>query len=219
MSFILDLPALITAIGHLGVFAIIFAESGLFVGFFLPGDSLLFTAGLLASEGYLNVALLIFGSVIAAILGDSVGYAFGARLGPKIFSREDSLLFHKKHIERTKKFYEKYGAKTIILARFIPIVRTFAPILAGVGQMRYRTFITYNVIGGVLWAAGVPLAGYILGQTIPGIDRYLIPIVLLIIFLSILPPIIEILREKSRGAYPAPSDDNMAQNLRNDDKI
>ena len=195
MAFI-DLPALITAIGHLGIFAIVFTESGLFIGFFLPGDSLLFTAGLLAAEGYLNLPLLMMGSFVAAVLGDSVGYAFGARVGPKIFSREDSLLFHKKHIERTKKFYEKHGVKTIILARFVPIVRTFAPILAGVGQMRYRTFITYNVIGGVLWAAGVPLAGYILGQTIPNIDRYLIPIVLVIIFLSILPPIIELWRER-----------------------
>ncbi|OGL86515.1 hypothetical protein A3I40_00260 [Candidatus Uhrbacteria bacterium RIFCSPLOWO2_02_FULL_48_12] len=201
MPFNLDLPAFITAIGHLGVFAIIFAESGLFIGFFLPGDSLLFTAGLLASKGYLNLALLVGGSVVSAILGDSVGYAFGRRVGPKIFSREDSILFHKKHIKRTKKFYEKHGAKTIILARFMPIVRTFAPILAGVGEMRYRTFITYNVMGGALWAAGVPMLGYTLGQTIPGIDRYLIPIVLVIIFLSVLPPILEIIRERSKGVH------------------
>src|SRR3989338_5885731 len=201
MPFNIDLPALITAIGHLGVFAIIFAESGLFIGFFLPGDSLLFTAGLLASKGYLNLALLVGGSVVSAILGDSVGYAFGRRVGPKIFSREDSILFHKKHIKRTKKFYEKHGAKTIILARFMPIVRTFAPILAGVGEMRYRTFITYNVMGGALWAAGVPMLGYTLGQTIPGIDRYLIPIVLVIIFLSVLPPILEIIRERSKGVH------------------
>ena len=201
MPFNLDLPAFITAIGHLGVFAIVFAESGLFIGFFLPGDSLLFTAGLLASKGYLNLALLVGGSVVSAILGDSVGYAFGRRVGPKIFSREDSILFHKKHIKRTKKFYEKHGAKTIILARFMPIVRTFAPILAGVGEMRYRTFITYNVMGGALWAAGVPMLGYTLGQTIPGIDRYLIPIVLVIIFLSVLPPILEIIRERSKGVH------------------
>ena len=201
MPFNLDLPAFITAIGHLGVFAIVFAESGLFIGFFLPGDSLLFTAGLLASKGYLNLALLVGGSVVSAILGDSVGYAFGRRVGPRIFSREDSILFHKKHIKRTKKFYEKHGAKTIILARFMPIVRTFAPILAGVGEMRYRTFITYNVMGGALWAAGVPMLGYTLGQTIPGIDRYLIPIVLVIIFLSVLPPILEIIRERSKGVH------------------
>lgn len=201
MSFNFDLPALITAIGHLGVFGIIFAESGLFFGFFLPGDSLLFTAGLLASEGYLSIGLLILGSVVAAIAGDSVGYAFGARVGPKIFSRDDSLLFHKKHVERTKKFYEKYGAKTIVIARFVPIVRTFAPILAGVGQMKYRTFITYNVIGGALWAIGIPLLGYTLGRAIPDIDRYLIPIVLVIIFLSVLPPIVEIWRERARGVH------------------
>lgn len=191
-----DLPILIRAIGHLGIFAIVFAESGLFIGFFLPGDSLLFTAGLLASEGYLNILFLILGSVVAAILGDSVGYAFGARVGPKIFFREDSILFHKKYVERTKKFYDKHGPKTIILARFVPIVRTFAPILAGVGEMRYKTFLTYNIIGGSLWAIGVPILGYVLGRVIPDIDRYLIPIVLVIIFLSVLPPALEILRER-----------------------
>src|SRR3989338_1983266 len=137
---ILDPSFLIQTLGLVGVFAIVFAESGLFFGFFLPGDSLLFTAGILASQGHFNVVLLWLGCMLCAIFGDSVGYAFGKKVGPKIFYREDSFFFHKKHIERTRAFFEKYGKKTIVLARFVPIVRTFAPILAGVGQMEYRTF-------------------------------------------------------------------------------
>lgn len=191
-----DIPALIATVGHLGIFAIIFAESGLFFGFFLPGDSLLFTAGLLASQGYLNLPLLVAGCFAAAVTGDSVGYAFGAHVGPRLFRRDDSLLFHRRHIERTQHFYEAHGPKTILLARFIPVVRTFAPILAGVGQMRYRTFLTYNLVGGAIWAVGIPVLGYTLGQIIPDVDRYLLPIILLIILTSFLPPILEILRSR-----------------------
>lgn len=183
----LDPKFLVATFGLVGVFAIVFAESGLFFGFFLPGDSLLFTAGLLASQGYFSVVLLWLGCMVCAILGDSVGYAFGKKVGPKIFFREDSFFFHKKHIERTRAFYETHGKKTIVLARFVPIVRTFAPILAGVGQMDYRTFLSYNIIGGVLWSTLLVFLGWGLGSAIPSIDRYLLPIVLAIILISFLP--------------------------------
>jgi len=192
----LDPAFLIQTLGVIGVIAIVFAESGLFFGFFLPGDSLLFTAGLLASQGHFNVFLLWIGCMVAAIAGDSVGYAFGKRVGPKLFSREDSLFFHKKHIARTEAFYKKHGKKTIILARFVPIVRTFAPILAGVGSMEYRTFLAYNVIGGIVWSTLLIFLGFVLGSTIPGIDRYLLPIVLLIIALSLIPIVREWYRSK-----------------------
>jgi len=191
-----NLINLIKAVGLLGVFIIVFAESGLLIGFFLPGDSLLFTAGFLASQGYFSVALLIILSFIAAVTGDSVGYAFGKNIGPKLFKREDSLLFKKDNIKKAQSYYDKYGVKTIILARFIPIVRTFAPIVAGIGTMKYSTFLTYNIIGGLIWTAGVSLAGFFLGSLIPNVDKYLLPIILLIIFISALPPIIEILKSR-----------------------
>ncbi|HEY4478925.1 MAG TPA: VTT domain-containing protein [Candidatus Paceibacterota bacterium] len=178
---------LIETAGLLGVFFIIFAESGLFFGFFLPGDSLLFTAGFLASQGYFSISILVGGAVLAAIVGDTAGYAFGRKVGPKIFSRDDSLFFHKKHVVRAQRFYANHGNKTIILARFIPVVRTFAPILAGVGAMSYGTFLKYNCIGGFLWAAGIPLVGYLLGGAIPGVDQYLLPIIIMIVVLSVLP--------------------------------
>src|SRR3989344_3629379 len=146
-----DLISIIKTAGYFGIFGIVFAESGLFIGFFLPGDSLLFTAGFLASQGFLNIWILAALTFLAAILGDNFGYAFGARVGQAIFSREDSWLFHKDHLVRARLFYEKHGAKTLVLARFLPVVRTFAPILAGVGQMNYRTFFFYNVFGGFLW--------------------------------------------------------------------
>lgn len=188
-NLLLNPEQLISALGLAGVVAIIFAESGLFLGFFLPGDSLLFTAGLLASQGYLNIWWLAPAATLAAILGDSVGYWFGAKVGPKIFSKEDSLFFHKDHLLKTSEFYERHGKKTIILARFIPIVRTFAPILAGVGKMDYQTFLTYNIIGGLIWGAGLTLAGYFLGVWVPNIDQYLIPIILAIIVVSFIPVI------------------------------
>ena len=182
-----DLIPLIKTAGYLGLFGIVFAESGLFIGFFLPGDSLLFTAGFLASQGFLNIWALSFLMFVAAVTGDSVGYAFGKKAGPKIFYREDSFFFHRNHIERARAFYEQHGSKTIVLARFIPMARTFAPILAGVGKMRYRTFLFYNIIGGALWALGMPWLGYYLGSTIPNIDKYLLPIILIIITLSVAP--------------------------------
>ncbi len=192
----LDPKTLIQTVGILGVFAIVFAESGLFFGFFLPGDSLLFMAGLLASQDYFSITWLIIGCSIFAILGDNVGYAFGRRVGEKIFTREDSFFFHKKNVTRAQIFYEKYGKKAIVLARFVPVVRTFAPILAGVGKMHYRTFLIYNIIGGIIWSAGLTLLGFVLGSTIPDIDSYILPIILVIIFVSFIPIIVSYVLEK-----------------------
>jgi membrane-associated protein len=177
----------------IGLFAIIFAESGLLIGFFLPGDSLLFTAGLLSSQDKfgLNFPVLLVGCFVAAVLGDQVGYWFGKRVGPALFRRPNSRLFKQEYVERTKNFFEQHGPKTIILARFVPIVRTFAPILAGVGEMPYSTFVRFNVIGGFVWAVGVLTAGFVLGETVPSIDRYLLPIIGVIVALSLLPPFLE----------------------------
>ncbi|MDP3727433.1 MAG: VTT domain-containing protein [bacterium] len=196
-----DLEALIRSAGYAGLFAIIFAESGLFIGFFLPGDSLLFTAGFLASQGFLHIGVLAAGCFFAAVLGDNFGYAFGRRVGRRIFSREESLLFNPKNLARARQFYEEHGGKTLILARFIPGVRTFAPILAGVGEMRYRTFFAYNVTGAVLWAIGLTAAGYALGNTIPNPDRYLLPVVAGIIVISLLPALVGIIRDPERRAF------------------
>ena len=201
---LLDPIVIIKALGLAGVLFIVFAESGLFFGFFFPGDSLLFTAGFLASQGLLSPAWLFAGAFVAAVVGDSVGYAFGKKIGPKIFTKEDSFFFGKRHIERSERFYEKYGKKTIILARFIPVVRTFAPILAGVGNMSYRVFISYNVIGGLLWSVGVTALGYGLGAVVPNAGSYITPIVVVIIVVSVIPPIREYLisrrkEEKEKG--------------------
>lgn len=182
-----DLASLIQAVGYLGVFAIVFLESGLLIGFFFPGDSLLFTAGFLASQGFFDITILISGCFIAAVAGDSIGYLIGVKLGPKIFKKDNSILFHKKHLDRAQKFYDKHGGKTIILARFIPVIRAFAPVVAGVGKMNYKRFLTFNLVGAVLWAIGVTLAGYYLGNLIPDVDKYLLPIVGLIIIASVLP--------------------------------
>ncbi len=179
----------------IAVTAIVFAESGLFFGFFLPGDSLLFTAGLLASQGYVNIFLLLVCSFAAAVLGDNVGYMFGHKVGPRIFAREDSKLFKKHHLEAAKKFYEKHGSKTIVLARFVPFVRTFAPIVAGAAQMPYRTFMTYNLLGGLLWAVGLTLMGYFLGN-IPFIRQHNETIIIIIILVSVVPVITHAIQAK-----------------------
>lgn len=192
----MDLVELIKVAGYAGLFGIVFAESGLFFGFFLPGDSLLFTAGFLASQGFLEIwpaTLLVFA---AAVAGDSVGYAFGKKIGPAIFNKEDSRFFKKDNLRKAEIFYEKYGAKTIILARFLPVVRTFAPIVAGVGNMNYPKFIRYNLIGGFIWTFGLMFAGYFLGKTIPGVDKYLLPIIILIIVASFLPTAFHLIRER-----------------------
>ncbi len=196
----LDLVKIIEFGGYIGLFAIVFAESGLFFGFFLPGDSLLFTAGFLASQGYFSVWVLAPILFIAAVLGDAVGYVFGRKAGPKIFTRPESFFFRPSHVEKTARFFEKYGAKTIFLARFVPVVRTFAPIMAGVGGMRYATFARYNYLGGLLWAAGMTLLGYFFGRIIPNADRYILPIVGLIIVISLIPPALEYWKErKNKG--------------------
>jgi len=191
----IDLISLIEAIGYVGVFGIVFAETGLFLGFFLPGDSLLFVAGFLASQGLFSLPVLLVGLFLAGVLGNVFGYEFGRRIGPKIFSREDSLIFKKAHALKAQAFYDKHGPKTIVLARFMPIVRTFAPIVAGVANMHYRTFFIYNLIGSLLWTLGLVLMGYSLGSVID-VDRYLLPIILLIVVLSFLPALIGFLREK-----------------------
>ncbi len=193
----IDLITLIKTAGYAGIFGIIFAESGLLVGFFLPGDSLLFTAGFLASQGFLNLSLLMILTFSGAILGDQAGYVLGKKIGYKIFNKENSLFFHKDNLERADKFYKEHGGKALILARFMPVIRTMAPILAGVGKMRYATFLFYNVIGGLLWASGLTYAGYYLGGAIPNIDHYLLPIIASIIIISILPSLIHILKNKT----------------------
>lgn len=190
-----DLLKILPTIGYLGIFAIVFAESGLLIGFFLPGDSLLFTAGFLASQGIFDIKILAILCFVGAVLGDSVGYLFGHRVGRKLFQKTDSLLFHKDNLMKAEKFYEKHGKKTIIIARFMPMIRTFAPIVAGIGSMDYKTFISYNIIGGLLWGVGLTLAGYFLGSTIPDVDKYLLPIVALIIIVSVAPPAFHILKE------------------------
>jgi membrane-associated protein len=190
-----DLVSLIRTGGYIGVSLIVFTESGLLIGLFLPGDSLLFTAGLLASQGYLNLPLLMLCTFAAAVTGDSVGYYLGRRFGPRIFQREDSWFFKRRYVEETRTFFAKYGVKTIVLARFIPVVRTLAPVMAGVGEMHYRTFIVYNVAGGALWTIGLTLLGYLLGETVPNIDRYLLPIIALIVILSVLPAVLHIIKE------------------------
>jgi membrane-associated protein len=184
------------------VFVIVFAESGLLVGFFLPGDSLLFTAGLLASQGALNFPVILVGSFVAAVAGDQVGYMFGARVGPALFRRPDSRLFRQSHVEKARHYFETQGPKTVLLARFIPFVRTFAPILAGIGTMRYRTFVTFNVLGGLLWAVGVTLLGYTLGKTVHGIDRYLLPVIIGIAVLSAIPVVLEVRRNRRATSRP-----------------
>jgi membrane-associated protein len=204
-----QLIPLIKAVGYIGVGGIIFSESGLLVGFFLPGDSLLFTAGLLASQGYLNIVLLILASFIGAVVGDSVGYAIGKSTGPRIFNKQESIWFHPDHVVRANAFFERYGAKAIIFARFLPIVRTFVPVIAGIGKMRYRTFLFSNIIGGFLWTVGVALAGFYLGQIFPGIQHYLLPIILLIVVLSFLPTAIHILRDKNARVQIAKSIKNI----------
>jgi membrane-associated protein len=182
---------------EVAIWLIIFAETGLLIGFFLPGDSLLFTAGLLAGQGKLNIWLLLPGVFIAAFVGDQVGYTFGEKLGPRLFNKPDSRFFKQEYVTHTRNFFNKHGSKTIIIARFVPIVRTFAPVLAGVGEMDRKTFVIYNVIGAFLWAVGLTMLGYILGDVIgESVDKYLLPIIAVIILISLIPPLVEWRRAK-----------------------
>ncbi|MES2522043.1 MAG: VTT domain-containing protein [Gemmatimonadota bacterium] len=199
-----DLPALVQWAGYVGLTIIIFAETGLLVGFFLPGDSLLVTAGLLCSQPDFGLNVWLLGAIltVAAIVGDTVGYNIGRAAGPRIFTREDSFFFNRQHLLRAQAFYEKHGGKTIILARFMPIVRTFAPVVAGVGQMEYRSFLMYNVVGGVLWIWSMLMVGYVLGSRFPAVSQHLEKVILIVIFLSILPGIIAWWRERNKPKAP-----------------
>jgi len=198
-----NLPDLVQWAGLFGLAAIVFSETGLLVGVFLPGDSLLVTAGLLAARGYLNVYALAPVLTLAAIFGNSVGYSIGRATGPRVFRRENSLFFNKKHAIRAHEFYEKYGHKTIVLAQFMPIIRTFSPVVAGVGGMRLRDFITFNVIGAFCWIWSMLGIGYFLGSYIPGIDKHIEIVVVIVIFISLLPGLISAYRAKRRRRFGA----------------
>ncbi len=192
----LDPIAIIKTGSYFGLALAVFAESGLLVGIFLPGDSLLFAAGLLAAADFLSVGSLIFVVVVAAIVGDSVGYWFGANVGVNFFKRKDSFFFKQEYLKRTERFFQTYGGRAVVLARFVPIVRTIAPILAGIGSMTYKEFLAYNMLGGMLWGAGMVLLGYSLGSVLPGSERYILPISLVIIVLSFFPILINVIRGK-----------------------
>jgi len=202
----LDPKTLIDQVGLLGIYAIVFAESGMLVGFFLPGDSLLFTAGFLATKPaslpnlpHPNIVALMVGCAFFAILGDQVGYLLGRRVGPKLFDRPDSRLFKQRYVEKAQEFFDRHGAKTIVLARFVPVVRTFTPVLAGISKMDYRTFVLYNVIGGVVWGAGVSALGYFLGQ-IDLIADNIETAVLTLVVVSFLPVAVELVRARRNRA-------------------
>jgi membrane-associated protein len=184
--------------GYVVLAAIVFTETGLLIGFFLPGDSLLITAGLVAATGQLNIWWLNAILMVAAVVGDSVGYAIGRRAGPRLFTRPKSLLFNPRHVERTRAFYARYGARTIVIARFVPIVRTFAPVVAGVAPMEYRQFVLYNVVGGVAWVTSMTWAGYLLGQAVPNINDHIHKVVVIVILLSFIPIVVEVVRERRR---------------------
>ncbi|HEX6167925.1 MAG TPA: VTT domain-containing protein [Acidimicrobiales bacterium] len=195
---LLDPEHLIEVVGLIGIFAIVFAESGLLVGFFLPGDSLLFTAGFLASAPssvddalHLPLGWLLLGCFVAAVTGDQVGYLFGRRVGPALFRRPDSRFFKQDNVDKAQGFFDRYGAKTIVLARFVPVVRTFAPIVAGVSRMNYRTFVTFNVVGGFAWSIGITLLGYFLGQ-VEVIEQNLELAILSIVAISVVPIALEL---------------------------
>jgi membrane-associated protein len=208
---LLDPKSLIDDVGLWGLFAVVFAESGMLVGFFLPGDSLLFTAGFLASGPssvdealHLPLGWLLIGAFIAAVIGDQVGYFIGRRAGPAVFNRPDSRFFKRENVDKAHGFFERYGAKTIVLARFVPVVRTFAPVVAGVSDMRYRTFVTFNVVGAFLWAVGVTLLGYYLGQ-VDFIENNLELAILTVVAISVLPIVREVWLSRRQHRAEAPS--------------
>ncbi len=186
---IYDVRGLVQTAGYIGLVIIIFSETGLLAGFFLPGDSLLVTAGLFAAKGDLSFVLLNVLLVPAAVIGDAVGYWIGHKAGPHLFKKEQSFFFRKDYLIKTHNFYEKYGGITIILARFMPIIRTFAPTVAGIAQMKYIDFFRYNVFGGALWVLGMTMLGFLLGNSIPGIDKHIEKVIVIIVFLSVSPAI------------------------------
>lgn len=196
----IDLEALIVTVGLVGLFAIVYAETGLFFGFFLPGDSLLVTAGLVAQRGELDLVTLMVVLTIAAVTGDATGYAIGRRAGPRLFQREDSRFFKRGHLLAAEAFYAKHGGKTIVLARFMPFVRTFAPSVAGAARMSYPAFTLYNVTGGILWVVSMTMLGYLLGEATPNVDLLLLPILGAIVLLSVAPPALHYWRDRRRAA-------------------
>jgi membrane-associated protein len=200
-----NVPELIRLGGLVGLIAIVFAETGLMIGFFLPGDSLLITAGLFAAKGDLEIVSLNVWLILAAIVGDATGYWIGYRTGKALYNRPNSLLFRRDHLIKTHEFYEKHGGKTIVIARFMPIVRTFAPVVAGAAEMTYRNFAIYNVAGAVLWVTSMTLTGYFLGRAVPDIDKHIHIVVAVVIFLSLLPAIIAGIRAKMNPQPPAPA--------------
>ena len=193
---IYDVEGVVRWGGLTALVGIVFAETGLMIGFFLPGDSLLVTAGVFAGAGRLDLGSLLVSVSLAAIVGDQLGYYIGARTGPRLFAREDSLLFRRAHLLRAKAFYERHGGKTIILARFMPIIRTFAPVVAGIGEMQYRRFVAFNVVGGIGWVCSMSFLGYFLGRTVPDIDRHIHVVIAVVIALSLLPGVVEYVRHR-----------------------
>jgi membrane-associated protein len=215
IHFLFNVNGLIEWGGTLLVCTIVFIETGFFAGFFLPGDSLLVTAGVFAATGQLHLAELLMLVPLCAIAGDQVGYWIGRKAGQALYRREDSFIFHRRHLDRAHHFYEKYGGKTVILARFVPIVRTFCPPVAGAALMRYSRYFAFDVVGGVLWAGGLILGGYFLGSMIPNIDQRIDYVIAVVIFLSLLPPIISVLRAKFSGTPKPASAPQPASSERN----
>ena len=201
---IYNIPDLIGWGSYWVLFFIIFAETGLFVGFFLPGDSLLVAAGLFAAAGKLNIWILVSLLSVAAIVGDSTGYWFGEKIGKNLFKKEKSHLFKPKYLLRAKAFYEKHGGKTIIFARFVPVIRTFAPIVAGATNMPYKKFFSFNVIGGILWVGLMTLLGYFIGSLVPDIDKHMGILIISVIVISLIPAIIEYIKEKKKDKSSVP---------------
>lgn len=197
--FITDVRGLVQAGGYIALAIIVFTETGLMIGFFLPGDSLLVTAGLFAAKGDLNIVVLNVLLMFCAITGDATGYYIGKKLGPALFRKEDSLLFKKKHLIATQEFYERHGGKTIIIARFVPVIRTFAPVVAGMANMTYRRFALFNIIGGIGWVFSMTMLGYLLVTLVPATEKHIEKVIIIVIFLSILPGIIEWLRARMRA--------------------
>lgn len=202
-----DVQQLVRLGGYVGVTTIIFAETGLLIGFFLPGDSLLVTAGLLSTQPQFGLNMWLLGALVtaAAVLGNSVGYAIGKVTGPRLFTRNDSLLFKKEHLFRAHAFYERHGGKTLVIARFMPIVRTFVPVVAGLAEMEFRAYTAYNVLGGVLWIWSMLFIGYFLGRYIPGVENHITKVILVVIFLSLLPGLVSWQRQRMRAAADARS--------------
>jgi membrane-associated protein len=198
-AYLTDVRGLVAAGGYIALAIIVFTETGLMIGFFLPGDSLLVTAGLFAAKGDLNIVLLNLLLMTCAILGDATGYMIGKQLGPALFRKEDSLLFKKKHLIATQDFYERHGGKTIIIARFVPIVRTFAPVVAGMARMSYRRFAMFNIVGAIGWVFSMTMLGYLLVTLFPATERHIEKVIIVVIFVSLLPGIIEFLRARRRG--------------------